>query len=94
MTRDQFAELVGITPQFLAEVEGGKKGISADTLYSICKSTNASADYILMGRLDTGKTTAPIAKLLEKIPAAYSEVVLDILTSVSHAIEISKLEEE
>lgn len=36
LTREQFAEQVGISPQFLAEIENGKKGMSADTLFKIC----------------------------------------------------------
>ena len=36
LTREQFAEQVGISPQFLAEIENGKKGMSADTIFKIC----------------------------------------------------------
>ena len=33
LTREQFAEQVKISPQFLAEIENGKKGMSAETLF-------------------------------------------------------------
>ena len=32
MVREEFAEKAGISPQFLAEIENGKKGMSVDTL--------------------------------------------------------------
>ncbi|WP_432408706.1 helix-turn-helix domain-containing protein [Wukongibacter sp. M2B1] len=50
MTREEFSEQISISPQFLAEIENGKKGMSYVTLYKICDKFNISADYILMGR--------------------------------------------
>ncbi len=44
-----FAEKVNITPNFLSDIENGKKGLSCETLYNICESTNTSADHILFG---------------------------------------------
>lgn len=43
LTREQFAEQVGISPQFLAEIENGKKGMSAETLFKICTRFDLSA---------------------------------------------------
>lgn len=51
LTREEFAEKANISPQFLAEIENGKKGMSVDTLYKICKNLSISADYILFGLL-------------------------------------------
>ena len=31
LTREEFAEKANISPQFLAEIENGKKGMSVDT---------------------------------------------------------------
>ncbi len=49
LIRETFAEVVGISPQFLAEIETGKKGMSAETLYKIGRQYQISADYILFG---------------------------------------------
>ena len=38
LTREKFAEIVGISAPFLAEIESGRKGMSAETLYKICKN--------------------------------------------------------
>lgn len=48
-TREALAEKVGITPKFLYDIETGKKGFSANTLYMISKSLGVSCDYIISG---------------------------------------------
>ena len=48
-TREQFAEKVDLSPKFLYEVEKGKKGFSADTLFRISKSLSVTCEYILTG---------------------------------------------
>lgn len=90
LTRDQFAELIDISPQFLAEIENGKKGMSAETLYKICERSDASTDYILFGRQSTGNIKTPAADLLSQIPSQYSEIIEDVLQSFLDAIKISQ----
>lgn len=46
-TQMQFSEDVYITPNFLSEIENGKKGLSCETLYNICETQKVSADYLL-----------------------------------------------
>lgn len=48
-TREEFAEIAGISSKFLYEIETGQKGFSADTLYRISKSLSVSCEYILTG---------------------------------------------
>ena len=48
-TQFQFAELIDISVNFLSEIENGKKGMSQETLYKLCKQFDLSADYILFG---------------------------------------------
>lgn len=94
MTRDQFAEQISISPQFLAEIENGKKGMSAETLQKICERSNASTEYILMGRQSTGDLKTPAAEILHQIPPQYSEVVEDVLRAFLQTIEISQVRED
>lgn len=49
-SREQFAELVEISPKFLYEIETGRKGFSALTLYKIADALSVSSDYILTGK--------------------------------------------
>ena len=49
-TREQLAEMAGISPKFLYEIETGRKGYSADTLYRISRSLKISTEFILSGK--------------------------------------------
>lgn len=48
-SRERFSEMAGIGSKFLYEIESGKKGMSAYTLYSIAAALGVSTDYILLG---------------------------------------------
>ena len=47
MTREKLAELVDVTPRFIADVERGSVGISIATLKRICEVMNISSDSLL-----------------------------------------------
>lgn len=49
-SREQLAELAGISPSFLYEIETAKKGFSASTLISLIHALEVSPDYLLYGR--------------------------------------------
>ena len=72
MTREDLAEKAEISTKFLYEVEIGKKGLSAESVYKISKALSISCDYLLTGegkckysRLD--KLSNKQLKQLEKI---------------------------
>ncbi len=90
LSREQFAEQISISPQFLAEIENGKKGMSAETLYKICENYEGLVDYMLFGRQSSGTTQTPAAKLLTDIPPQYSVMIEDIIRAFSEAIAVSK----
>lgn len=48
-TREAFAEKLGITPKFCADIELGNKGMSIQTLCNISSILKLSTDYILFG---------------------------------------------
>lgn len=48
-TREEFAEIAGISPKFLYEIESGRKGFSAETLAKVSKALSVSCDYIMFG---------------------------------------------
>ena len=51
-TREQFAELLGVTPKFCSDIELGVKGMSIPTLCKISKILRLSTDFILFGNLE------------------------------------------
>lgn len=81
MTREEFAEKANISPQFLAEIENGKKGMSVTTLYKICNNFNLSADYLLFGLLSNDTFTAASRSLSEPY-LSYAEDIIDIVNNI------------
>ncbi len=75
-TREQLAEVAHISPQFLFDIETGRKGMTARTLIGIAVALNVSTDYILLGH--TSKT-AEIASLLEGLSAEQIQLAADFL---------------
>lgn len=47
LTREQLAELVDVTPRFIADVERGHVGISVPTLKKLCEVLHVSSDTLL-----------------------------------------------
>ncbi len=57
-TRDQIAEMAGISSQFLFYIETGKKSMTAKTIINLSKALNVTTDYILLGYAN------PMSKIL------------------------------
>lgn len=77
-TREQFAELLDVTPKFCADIELGVKGMSVQTLCRISQILRLSTDFILFGKENSGGS-APIAQLLRSCSPseqAYAEQML------------------
>lgn len=47
LTRDKLAFMANISDKFLYDIETGKKGMSAETLYKIARALCVSADWLL-----------------------------------------------
>lgn len=88
LTREKFAEIVGISAPFLAEIESGRKGMSAETLYKICKNLPISANQILLGKDNFNVSGNKIINLIEKIPTKYHEIILEFLQLFQEMINI------
>lgn len=56
LTREELANLADISAKFLYEIEYGKKGFSAFTLYKIVQAFNVSFDIIIDFDRDDEKT--------------------------------------
>lgn len=67
-TREQFAELLDVTPKFCSDIELGLKGISVPTLCRISETLHLSTDYILYGTTETNNGNS-IALMLKQCPA-------------------------
>lgn len=77
-TREQFAELIGITPKFCSDIELGIKGMSIPTLLRIASVLKLSTDYILYGTSEEADST-PISRMLQQctpVQRHYAEEIL------------------
>ncbi len=51
LSREKLAEKLDVSPQFVADIEYGNKGISIKKLYLLCQILDVTADYILAGNI-------------------------------------------
>ena len=65
LTQEQLSESIGVTPQYLSDLERGLVGTSIPTLIKICTKLNVSADFILFGR--TGENEDADTTLVERV---------------------------
>ena len=49
LSRDELAEILELSPRYIAQIESGERNMSAATLYLACSRLHVSADYLLMG---------------------------------------------
>jgi len=63
-TREQFAELLDVTPKFCSDIELGAKGMSVPTLCRISHILRLKTDYILFGKTEE-TFSEPLALLLQ-----------------------------
>lgn len=85
MTQAEFSEKCGLSESFLAAVEGGRKGITAKTLYKICTAMNVSANYFIQGR-DNGFETDSLIELLDSMDKHSRESALRILREFADVV--------
>ncbi len=85
MTQAEFSERCGLSESFLAAVEGGRKGITAKTLYKICTTMNVSADYFIRGK-DNGFETDTLIELLDSMDKRSRESALRILREFADVV--------
>lgn len=90
LTREAFAEKLDISARFAGEIEQGKKGISAETLYKICQNVDVTADYLLLGRQNPNMNPAPTIELLNAIPPEYTDMLEEILRAFARTIQTAE----
>ena len=78
----KFAERVNITPNFLSEIENGKKGLSCETLYNICENAGVSADYLLFGDRKDENFSEVVVSRAPELDIRQLEVLTEYLSSL------------
>ena len=83
LSREKFSEKCDISVSFLADVERGKKSLTAKTLYKICTSMDVSADYIILGH-KKGFDKDMSIEVLNSFSNEQLEHVTTILQEIKH----------
>lgn len=91
LTQAQFAESLDVSTNFISEVENGKKGMSQDTLYRLCREYHLSADYLLFGHPASGTASFTLSKFLADLSEEDIPTVIDYLEA---SMRLKKLEHE
>ena len=79
ISRETLAAHAEISTKFLYEIENGKKGISAETLFKISKSLGCSCDCLLTGTEQYYGSTTDILKLINTLEPEQKKRILKIL---------------
>ncbi len=85
LSREKLAECIDVSPQFLAQIELGRRGMSSTTLFKICNALSTSADYIVLGREGENDLSA-FYKMLSNLDPKYLPYAEDLLKTFILAI--------
>lgn len=84
-TREEFAEMLNVTPKFCADIELGNKGMSVQTLCKISDVLKMSTDYILFGSVQQECSFS--SQLLQHCSPAEQKYAEEILKTFVMAME-------
>lgn len=89
-SREKLAELVGITPRFLADAELGFVGVSLTNLKKICEILGISADRLLWKQENKNITWL---ERLSHIDAKYLKIIEELIQKQLELIALATKEE-
>jgi len=85
-TQEKLAEAVGVTPQYISDLERGIVGISIPTLKKVCLALNVSSDQILFGTSNV-RTISFISEKCKDMPEKQFDILCDIIDKYIEAIK-------
>lgn len=88
-SREQLAEKLDLSWQYISNVECGHRGISLDTLIKLCEIFQVSSDYFLFGERPVNDMTE-ITDLLRSVNPKWlphiKDVIISFITSCQEAV--------
>lgn len=85
-TQEKLAEIVGVTPQYISDLERGIVGVSIPTLKKLCIALNTSSDQILFGTKNENSLCITLEKCKE-IPSKQLGLLCDIIDKFIEAVK-------
>ena len=87
LSREQLAEKIEVSYQFIADIEYGNRGMSLETLYKMSQVLEISADYFLTGK-NCEEDDEETALFRDEINSALDNCSKEQLKDVSQLIRI------
>ena len=84
MTREELAELVGVSALFMSYIETGRKGMSLATLKKLCEVLCLSADEVLLGHQQ--ELGEELVDLLEQLDPQFQPMAEEMIRALVKAI--------
>ena len=76
LTQEKMSEMIGVTPQYLSDLERGLVGTSIPTLIRICTELSVSSDFILFGSSsDSDSANSTLIEKIQRLPKHKADVV-------------------
>ena len=82
MTKERFAEEIGRSENFVAEIEKGNTSCSVHTLHKISEVLRVSTDTLLYGKIENMKESKSNKEILEEIINRCDEEELQVITDI------------
>lgn len=90
LTREKMAEVLDITPGYIADLERGEARLSVQGLINLCRLFRCSSDYLLFGRTDSLSMAARIDALPPELRHHIEELLASQLTIIQCAERLSQ----
>ena len=89
LTQEEMSEMIGVTPQYLSDLERGLVGTSIPTLIKICNKLNVSSDFILFGSSrDADTTNSTLIEKIQRLPKYKVDMVETSLNILLEAMDM------
>lgn len=89
LTQEEMSERIGVTPQYLSELERGLVGTSIPTLIRICTDLNVSADFILFGNSkENYQANSSLIEKIQRLPKYKADMVEATVNILLEAMEM------
>lgn len=82
MTKERFAEEIGRSENFVAEIEKGNTSCSVHTLHKISEVLRVSTDTLLYGKIENMKESKSNKEILEEIINRCDEEEIQVITDI------------
>ncbi|MBQ6439142.1 MAG: helix-turn-helix transcriptional regulator [Mogibacterium sp.] len=90
LTQEEMSERIGVTPQYLSDLERGLVGTSIPTLIKICTDLNISADFILFGSSrEISQANSTLIEKIQRLPKHKAEMAERILNLFMEAMDMN-----